>query len=120
MDAIPEYRNRWIAAEELKGLETKLSQARRWNWALAIIAACGVVYAAAANYQWKKTASFAERSNAVGYLSAQADVLTGQASAPSVAQVNAGIMKWRATSKELGYRNPDTLRYYKIKPWEDY
>ncbi len=120
MDAIPEYRYRWIPAEEIKGLEARLSQARRWNWALGIIAACGVLYAAAANYQWKKTANFAERSYAIGYLSAQADVLTGQDSAPSVAQVNADIMKWQATSKELRYRNPDTLRYYKIKPWEDY
>jgi|GEM_PF-3288234 hypothetical protein len=120
MDGTPEHPYRWVSVEEIDGLTARLSESRKWNLALAIIAACALLYSVAANYQWKKTDSFAKRSFAIGYLAAETDIVTGQFSTPSAAQVNAGIMKWQATSKELGYPNPDTLRHYKLKPWEDY
>lgn len=119
-DGVPENPYRWVKTEDIRDLEESLLAAKRWNWALTIFAGCALLYAAVADYQWKQTKNFAQRSNAIGYLEAQTDMLTGQFSTPSVNQVNAAIREWQAKSKELGYVNPDTLRYYKIKPWEDY
>jgi hypothetical protein len=108
------------ASLEQREFKDRLWKARVVAMVVAALLACSLIANWMIYQRWSVSKILAKRNYEIGYLAARIDLVRDTLVMPGLTEINFAITRLEATSAQLGFPNPDTLRYYGIKPWEDY